>query len=82
MNKIEERFAALMREQFGEGAGQAIVHLQQAGIIHTGNARRYVIAHEVRNRIANTTDTPRSICIMLSQEMHCDERTVRRAVVG
>lgn len=81
MNKIEERFAALMREQFGEGAGQAIVHLQQAGIIHTGNARRYVIAHEVRNRIANTTDTPRAIFIALSSELHCGISTVRNAVV-
>lgn len=82
MNSIERRFAELMVEQFGDQAGQIVAHLQQAGMIHTGNARRYVIAHEVRRRIAETADTPNRIFLALSLEMHCDERTVRRAAIG
>lgn len=43
MSKIEERFLELIEQRFGKEGRAAIEHLCEAGILHEGDAKRYVI---------------------------------------
>lgn len=76
MSKIEDRFLELIEHKFGKQGRDAIEHLRNSGILHEGDARRYVILHSYATRFVTSDKTDLQIRIDVSEECACSAEVV------
>lgn len=76
MSKINDKFLELIETKFGANARRAMEHMQEAGILHEGDAKRYVVLHSYATSFVNSDKTDLQIRIDVAEDCACSPEVV------